>query len=153
MTASMSHVSIILRYKDRQMHRHTDIQIDTCLLWCCYFRIQNWTMPFPKPMAKKINGTFTVLRCTVGIRCFTVSVYFLLQINFFKSIFWFIFLTYLAFRYFMKILRPILVLPYAIVNLNSFRNMFAFFGFNLVLPSSLSNVAISYDLLCNLPFP
>ena len=42
---------------------------------------------FPKLMAKKTNGTFTVLRCTVGIRCFTVSVYFLLQINFFKSTF------------------------------------------------------------------
>jgi hypothetical protein len=54
-----------------------------------------------------------------------ISLY-LQQINFFKSTFDFYFLTYLAFRYFMKILRPILVLPYAIVNLNSFRNMFAF---------------------------
>ena len=56
---------------------------------------------FPNLWLRRNNGTFTVLRCTVGIRCFTVSVYFLLQINFFKSIFEF-FLTQLAFRYFMQ---------------------------------------------------
>jgi hypothetical protein len=42
---------------------------------------------FPHLWLRRNNGTFTVLRCTVGIRCFTVSVYFLLQINFFKSTF------------------------------------------------------------------
>ncbi len=42
---------------------------------------------FPNLWLRRNNGTFTVLRCTVGIRCFTVSVYFLLQINFFKSTF------------------------------------------------------------------
>jgi hypothetical protein len=42
---------------------------------------------FPHLWLRRNNGTFTVLHCTVGIRCFTVSVYFLLQINFFKSTF------------------------------------------------------------------
>ncbi len=77
-----------------------------------------------------------MLRCTVGIRCFTVSVYFLLQINFFKSTFDLFFWLIWPFAILWKFWYQFLVLTYATVNLNSFRNMFALFrhGFNLVLP-------------------
>jgi len=62
----------------------------------------------PNLWLRRNNGTFTVLRCTVGIRCFTVSVYFLLQINFFKSTFDFYFFDLFGLSLFLwKILIPI----------------------------------------------
>ncbi len=106
---------------------------------------------FPHLWLRRNNGTFTVLRCTVGIRCFTVSVYFLLQINFLKSIFDLLFWLIWPFRYFMKFWNQFLVLTYATVNLNSFRNMFALFKkwiqFSFAIYLVFSNVAIGYDLL------
>ncbi len=111
---------------------------------------------FPNLWLRRNNGTFTVLRCTVGIRCFTVLVYSLLQINFFKIHFWVFFdliglsLFYANFRY------QFIVLTYATENLNFSEICSHFSDLDLIKlchPPSLSNVAINYDLLCNLPFP
>jgi hypothetical protein len=87
---------------------------------------------FPNLWLRRNNGTFTVLRCTVGIRCFTVSVYFLLQINFFKSTFDLFFWLSWPFAILWKFWYQFLVLPYVTVNLNSFRKMFAFSDMDLI---------------------
>ncbi len=86
---------------------------------------------FPNLWLRRNNGTFTVLHCTVGIRCFTVSVYFLLQINFFQStfdLFWLIW----PFAILWKFWYQFLVLPHVTVNLNSFQKMFGFSDMDLI---------------------
>ena len=87
---------------NRNIHSYSNLYYFFKLtFWQFFFQTRNYSIycdviifdykiepcRFPNLWLRRNNGTFTVLRCTVGIRCFTVSVYFLLQINFFKSTF------------------------------------------------------------------